>query len=82
MTQIINDFHAKCTSRAEQLAKQLGVEFKPLDVSEIEISTRKRIAALQKYRERKEEYDALLEEVFKVCTPHEVLEFIKNSKTK
>ena len=82
MTQLINDFHEKCKSRAEELAQRLGVEFTPLNVNEIEINTRRRIAALQKYRERKEDYDALLEEVFKVVSPAEVVEYLQKTRTK
>lgn len=82
MTQVINDFHAQCKARAEELAKHLNVEFKPLDVETIEKNTRKRMAALMKYRERKEEYDALLETVFKVVPPDEVVEYLRKSLNK
>jgi|AGFT01.1.fsa_nt_gi hypothetical protein len=82
MTQTISDFHTKCTSRAEELAKRLGVDFQPLDVDGIETATRKRMAALRKYSERKAEYDALLEEVFKVCSPQEVVDFLQKTNNK
>ena len=82
MTQTINDFHAQCKARAEALATRLGVDFQPLDVESIETTARKRMAALMKYRERKEEYDALLETVFKVLSPTEVVEILRNSRNK
>lgn len=82
MTQAINDFHSKCKARAEELAKRLGVDFQPLDVDTIEKTARRRTAALMKYRERKEEYDALLEEVFTVVSPQEVVEYLRNSRNK
>lgn len=82
MTQTINDFHTQCKARAEALAKRLGVDFQPLDVDSIETSARKRMAALMKYRERKEEYDSLLETVFTVLSPTEVVEILRNSRNK
>lgn len=82
MTQTINDFHAQCKARAEELAKRLGVDFQPLDVNSIETAERKRMAALMKYRERKEEYDSLLETVFKVLSPTEVVEILRNTRNK
>lgn len=82
MIPTINDFHAQCKARAEDLAKRIGVDFKPLDVETIETSTRKRISAIMKYRERKEEYDDLLETVFKVLSPEEVVDLIRNSRNK
>jgi len=82
MTQTINDFHAQCKARAEELAKRLGVDFQPLDVNSIETAARKRMAALMKYRERKEEYDSLLETVFKVLSPTEVVEILRNTRNK
>lgn len=82
MTQTINDFHAQCKARAEELATRLGVDFQPLDVNAIETAARKRMAALMKYRERKEEYDSLLETVFKVVPPEDVVDFIRNFRNK
>lgn len=82
MTQTISDFHNKCKSRAEELANRLGVDFNPLDVVSIESKTRSRIAAIQKYRERKEEYDTLLEHVFTVVSPTEVVEYLRNFHNK
>lgn len=82
MTQLINDFHEKSKTRAEELANKLGVDFKPLEYESIELKARKRIETIQKYRERKDEYDALLNEVFKVVSPEEVIEFLKNYQTK
>lgn len=82
MTPTISDFHAQCKARAEELAQRLGVDFKPLDVETIESTARRRLAAIQKYRERKEEYDALLEKVFTVVSPQEVVDYIRNSQNK
>lgn len=82
MTQTINDFHEQCKARAENLAQRLGVKFQPLDVETIETTTRKRIAAIMKYRERKEEYDSLLETVFTVLSPVEVVDFIRKTLNK
>lgn len=82
MTQLIDDFHAKAKARAEELAKRLGVEFTPLDAGSIEIKARRRMLAIQNYRERKDEYDALMEKVLTVLTPEEVIEILNISKNK
>jgi predicted metalloenzyme YecM len=78
MTQLIDDFHAKSKARAEELAKRLGVDFTPLDAHSIETKARRRMVAMQNYRERKEEYDALMDEVLTVLSPEEVVEILKN----
>lgn len=77
MTQLIDDFHAKSKQRAEELAKRLGVNFTPLDVDNVETKALRKMAAIKNYKERQEEFDALMEHVLTVLTPDEVLETLK-----
>jgi Mn-dependent DtxR family transcriptional regulator len=74
----IQDFHEKAKARATELAERLGVQFSTPDVNEVKERAEKRLSIIAKYNERKEEYDAVMEQLMKIAPPDILNSVIKN----
>lgn len=73
----IQEFHEKSVSRAAELAKRLGVEFKTPNVGEVQERVTKRLDLLAKYRERKEDYDSVLNKLLDILPADELKSVIQ-----
>lgn len=66
--------HQDRLKKVQELAEQLGVDYKPCLPSSDEVI--KHTELVQKYYQNKELYDSVLGEVLSVCTPEEVTKYI------
>lgn len=73
----IQDFHAKSTARAKELAEKLGVTLDLPDASEVEARAKKRLSLIAKYNENKEAYDSVLNKLLDMLPAEEVQSIIK-----
>lgn len=73
----IQEFHEKSVARASELAKSLGVEFKTPNVNDVQERVTKRLDLLAKYRERKEDYDSVLNKLLDILPADELKSVIQ-----
>lgn len=73
----IQEFHEKSLARAKELAERFGVELKTPDVNDVQERATKRLNLLAKYRERKEDYDSVLNKLLDILPADELKSVIQ-----